>query len=177
MITTYLQLAPDVAVMKDNIGQTPLHMLCSVPYISDGQVGAIRAYLSCSNGKRAVFMTDNEGRTPLECMFEKSYNKLFPLVCESFLDFMVWWYGCLDIDLLLSKWKLGVDKIKWIKRCKLEDAGILLSRKNKLDESDDPKFINVYYSTLEQNLFHFRQNEASWLLNVHSFVQSMAMYW
>ena len=100
MITTYLQLAPDVAVMQDNKGKTPLHMLCSVPSFLDGTGGAIVAYLGgCSEGKKAAFMTDNEGRTPFDCFCEKNVEGLLFLENTNFGGLMAWWYDCLGINL------------------------------------------------------------------------------
>ena len=104
MVTAYLQLAPDVAVMQDNLGQTPLHMLCSPPRFSEGAGGAIRAYLSCTReGKEAGFLKDNEGRTSFQCLCDKwSFDELLFLENKSFAGLMVWWYDCLDINLFME---------------------------------------------------------------------------
>ena len=52
--------------MQDNIGKIPLHMLCLAPFFVDSTRGAIEAYLDVySEGKKADFMTDDEGRKPL----------------------------------------------------------------------------------------------------------------
>ena len=90
MITAYLQLDPDVAVMQDNIGKNSLHMLCSVPSFFDGTGDAITAYLSFSEGRKAAFMPDNEGRTPLECLYDKSFDGLLFLENKSFGGY---WFG------------------------------------------------------------------------------------
>ena len=101
LITAYLQLAPDVAVIQDNNGETPLHMLCSAQYISKEAAVAIRAYCSDKNGegKKAAFMRDRRGRTPFECLCEKSLDDLLFLGNRSFRDLMIWWYECVDINL------------------------------------------------------------------------------
>ena len=105
MITAYLQLAPDVAVMQDSIGSTPLYMLCSVPYFSDdsgGAISIIRAYLASEEGRRAAFMKDFEDdkrRTPFDRLCEKGFDELLFLNNRSFGGLIVWWYDCLDINL------------------------------------------------------------------------------
>ena len=100
MITIYLQLAPDVAVMQDDRGQTPLHILCSVKSFHNTS-GAIRAYLSfCSEGKKAAFVTDHEGRTPFDYLCEKSYGDLIFLENKTFGGLLTWWYDhCLDTNM------------------------------------------------------------------------------
>ena len=99
MITAYLQLASDVAVMQDNIGNTPLHMLCSVPCFSEASGGAMRAYLAFEEGRAAAFMKDDKGRTPFDHLyFEKKVDTMLFLTNESFGGMMVWWYDCLGID-------------------------------------------------------------------------------
>ena len=103
MITAYLQLAPDVAVMQDDIGMTPLHMLCSRPYFSNSTRDAISSYLSFSDGKEAAFMIDEKGKFPLDYLYENdSVGLLAPSVGGSFSDIMVWWYACLDMNLLVE---------------------------------------------------------------------------
>ena len=101
MITAYLELAPDVAEIQDNIDQTPLHMLYAVPSFCDDIGGAIKAYLgSCNEGKKAAFMKDCEGRTPFECLCEKNFDELSFLQDKTFGGLMIWWYGhCLDMNL------------------------------------------------------------------------------
>ena len=95
MIASYVQL------MQDNIGQTPLHILCSVPHFCEDTGDAIRAYLGCSEGKKAAFVRDDKGRTPLNylCENENFMNKTFG-------DLMAWWYGCLDINLFIQDFSL-----------------------------------------------------------------------
>ena len=103
MITIYLQLAPDVATMRDNIRKTPLHMLCSVPCpcFSNSTGGAIRAYTEqCVEGKMAAFMKDNEKMTPFDYLCEKSYDDMEFLKNKSFGGLMEWWHDCLGINLL-----------------------------------------------------------------------------
>ena len=103
MITTYLRLVPDVATMQDNIGETPLHILCSAALFSESSGGAIRAYLYCSEGKKAAFMKDQTGRTPFDCLCEKSFDDMPFLENKSFVDLVVWWSDCLDVNLFTSK--------------------------------------------------------------------------
>ena len=98
MIMAYLQIAPDVAVMQDTLGKTPLHMLCSVPYLSNASGGAIRAYLGFEEGRKVAFMTDNEGRTPLDLLCEKGFDEMPFLKNKCFGGMMVWWYDCLGIN-------------------------------------------------------------------------------
>ena len=94
MIVAYLQLAPDVATMRDGKDKTPLHMLCSVPSFVDSTGSAIETYLgACNEGKEAAFMTDNEGRTPFDCLCEKNVDELLFLENKSFAGLVVWWYG------------------------------------------------------------------------------------
>ena len=112
MITVYLQLAPDAAVMKDNTGMTPLHMLCSVSCSSESYGGAIRTYLGFSEGKRAAFMKDDDGRTPFQCLCEKSsFDKLSFLDDDkSFGGLTVWWYDCLGINLFRKHNNLNANR-------------------------------------------------------------------
>ena len=112
MITTYLQLAPDVAIMQDNIGQTPLHILCSVPHLSAFSSAAITAYLGCSEGRITAFMKDSEGRTPFECLCQKSFDDLLFLKNKSFGGLLVWWHESLSINLFA--WVKNVQYFKWV---------------------------------------------------------------
>ena len=62
----------------------------------------MEAYLGgCSEGKKASFMTDNEGKTPLDCLHcEKHFDELLFLENKSFGGLMTWWYDhCLGINL------------------------------------------------------------------------------
>ena len=86
--------------MQNDIGKTPLHMLCSVPYSSDASVGAFSAYIACGEGRIAAFMKDNEGKTPLDHLCERGLNDMSFLMNESFGGLMVWWCDCLGIDIL-----------------------------------------------------------------------------
>ena len=99
MITAYLHFAPDVAVMQDNIGKTPLHMLCSAPNSFNDRGGAIRAYLGFEEGRRAAFARDKKGKTPLDQLFEKGFDEMPFLKNKYFGGMMVWWYDCLGMDL------------------------------------------------------------------------------
>ena len=100
MITTYLKLAPGVAVMQDNLGMTPLHLLCSLPYFSGDTGGAIKAYLDCSVGKNAAFMMDYKGKTPFDYLCEKRFDELLFLEKnKTFAGLVVWWYGCLELGI------------------------------------------------------------------------------
>ena len=102
MITTYLQLAPDVAVMRDNINQTPLHMLCSRPYFSNSTHDAIRAYLSFKEGKEAAFMMDIQGKKPFQYLCEKSFDDMTFLKNKSFGSLFFWWFDCLEMSLYIE---------------------------------------------------------------------------
>ena len=99
MITAYLQLAPDVAIEEDNIGMTPLHVLCSVPYFSNSTGGAIRAYLGFSEGKEAAFKMDNAEKLPFQYLCEKSFDELPFLHGRTFVDLLEWWYHCMGVNL------------------------------------------------------------------------------
>ena len=99
MIISYLQLAPNVATMQNNFGETPLHMLCSVTYFSDASGGAIKAYLDSEEGRIAAFMKDYKGRTPFDRLCEKSIDDMLLSTNESFGGLMVWWYDCLGIGI------------------------------------------------------------------------------
>ena len=100
LILAYLQLAPDVALTKNNIGETPLHMLCSAPCSSDASGGAIsRLYLATEEGRIAAFMEDDKGRTSFDRLREKGFDEIAFLQNYSFGGLMVWWYECLGIDI------------------------------------------------------------------------------
>ena len=85
--------------MQDNMGQTPLHIICFVPYFTDDKGGAIRAFLGCSEWKKAAFVKSHEGRTPFEYLCEKTFDELSFLDGEKIGDLTVWWYHCLGINL------------------------------------------------------------------------------
>ena len=72
-------------------------MLCSVPCFSDASGDAMRAYLGFEEGRTAVFMKDDTGRTPFEWLFEKDFDDIVFLNNQSFAGLMVWWYDCLGI--------------------------------------------------------------------------------
>ena len=91
-IATYLTSAPYVAVMQDNLGMTPLHMLCSNLYSLRASQDAIRAYLSFEEGRAAAFMVDHEGKSPLDRLL---YEKRFE---ESFGSMMLLWFTCFGVD-------------------------------------------------------------------------------
>ena len=101
MIQAYLQLTPDVAIMQDDKGKTPLHILCSLPSVFEGTGGAIKAYMEeCVEGKKAAFIRDGEGRTPFYCLCEKHFDELVFLENKTLGGLMTWWYvHCLDINL------------------------------------------------------------------------------
>lgn len=81
MITSYLHLSPEVAKVQDNIGITGLHTLGSRPYSFDDADSTIRAYLSHSEVKKAVLMTDGKGKsTPLNYLYRnKNFDDLLYL--------------------------------------------------------------------------------------------------
>ena len=89
--------------MQDEIGQTPLHTLCSVPHFSDSAGGAIRAYLRRCEGKKTAFMVDHKNKTPLNYLCsEKSFDDLLFLENKSLSGLIAWWYDCLDINLFME---------------------------------------------------------------------------
>ena len=100
MITAYLQLAPDVAVVQDDIEMTPLHsMLFLHPYFSDDNGCAIRAYLSFNEGKEAALITDSQGKTPFQYLCDTSFDNMPFIKNKSFWGLLFWWFDCLEIKL------------------------------------------------------------------------------
>ena len=77
MITAYLELALDAALMLNNIKQTPLHMLCLAPFFSNDTGDAMRAYLADNKGKKATCAMGGKGRTPFGLLlFGKSFDDM-----------------------------------------------------------------------------------------------------
>ena len=99
LITAYLDLSPNVASMQDNLGKTPLHILCSVvPAVDSGL--AIAAFLASMQGKMAAFMMDDEGMIPFEYLCRNNYDEMVFLKNKSFAGLMIWWYECIGICFL-----------------------------------------------------------------------------
>ena len=78
-------------------------MLCSAPHFSNETGDAIRAYLGFSEGKKAAFDQGVKRRMPFErLLFAKSFDDMPFLENKSFAGFMVWWYDCLGIKLVMN---------------------------------------------------------------------------
>ena len=97
MIRTYLNMAPDVAIIKDCNGQTPLHMLCSRTYFSQRSGCAISAYIiECREGKTAAFMKDNKNFSPLNCLCSSTtFPDMDFLKNKNFGSLIKWWFDCI----------------------------------------------------------------------------------
>ena len=101
MIHDYLELAPDVAVMQDDSGQTPLHVLCSLPCLSDTSEDAIDEFLRHPAGMKATFVKDYQGRTPFDCFcFSHSLDEVPFIKEKSFAGLIEWWFRHMDLELL-----------------------------------------------------------------------------
>ena len=87
--------------MKASIGMTPLHILCTVQSFPSCTGDGIRAYLDCCiERKNAAFMIDHKGKTPFDCICEKSLGELLFLENKTFGGVVICWYDhCLDMNM------------------------------------------------------------------------------